>query len=203
MADDGAITAAQRDAARATPVLPAAFRRPAPIPGSDYFAEDVRRWLVDKFGADETTQGGLIVRTSLDPDLQAQAERVLRAGLLAYDRSHGGWRGPVGHLDAVGHDWPAALAAAKPPAGMLAEWRLAVVLSTTEGSARVGWLENIPPPGRVDAPPAQPQAGTITLASIGWARPVHDGHPGAAPHRMDEVMQVATWSWCSPGPGRD
>ena len=76
--------------------MPSEFRRPQPIPGADWFAEDVRRQLIAQFGADVTTQGGLMVRTSLDPALQVAAEKAVRDGLMAYDRKLGGWRGPVG-----------------------------------------------------------------------------------------------------------
>ncbi len=55
--------------------------RPPPIPGADWFTEEVRRQLLARFGQDTTTQGGLMVRTSLDPALQLVAERSLRDGL--------------------------------------------------------------------------------------------------------------------------
>src|SRR4051794_41159790 len=57
MAEDRAISAEQAQAAKATPIQPAAFRRQEPIPGSEWFAEEVRRQLVDRFGADLTNQG--------------------------------------------------------------------------------------------------------------------------------------------------
>jgi penicillin-binding protein 1A len=75
MADDHVITVAQATAAKATAIVPAQFHRPETVPGSAWFAEDVRRELVARFGPDTTTQGGLMVRTSLDPALQVQAER--------------------------------------------------------------------------------------------------------------------------------
>ena len=76
MAEDHAITAAQAAAAKAQPVIPAEFRRPDAVPGADWFTEEVRRQLVAQFGQDMTTQGGLMVRTSLDPVLQIAAEKV-------------------------------------------------------------------------------------------------------------------------------
>ncbi len=100
MADDHAITAEQAAAAKATPISPAPFRRPETVAGGDYFAEEVRRQLIDKFGADQTTQGGLVVRTSVDPALQAMADKTLRDGLMRYDQRRGGWRGAVSHVDA-------------------------------------------------------------------------------------------------------
>src|SRR5271156_6400910 len=85
MADDHVITAAQEVAAKARPVIPAEYRRPDPIQGADWFSEEVRRELIARFGNDSTTQGGLMVRTSLIPTLQAAAERSVRDGLMAYD----------------------------------------------------------------------------------------------------------------------
>ena len=98
LAEDHAITPAQAAEAKAAPVVPSEFRRPPPIPGADWFTEEVRRELIAKFGQDTTTQGGLVVRTSLDPALQIAAEKSLRDGLMAYDRKMGGWRGAVAHL---------------------------------------------------------------------------------------------------------
>ncbi len=62
-----------------------------------YFAEEVRRQLISLFGAEQLYGGGLSVRTSLDPRLQALADQALREGLEALDRRQG-WRGPLGRL---------------------------------------------------------------------------------------------------------
>ena len=119
MADDRAITPQQAAAAKATPIDAVPFKRQDPVPGGDWFVEEVRRQLVDRFGDDLTTAGGYAIRTSLDPNLQAAADRALRAGLMAYDRSHGGWRGPVTHLDgdpAMTQGWSNRLAEVARPA---------------------------------------------------------------------------------------
>jgi len=185
MADDHAITAAQSAAAKAEPIVPSEFRRPQPLPAADWFAEEVRRELIARFGADVTTEGGLQVRTSLDPVLQVAAEKALRDGLMAYDRKLGGWRGPVTHMDAapLAHDWAGPLGKLGHPPGMLPRWRLAAVTSTTEGEARVGWLE--PQPG---GQPPQPKTGVVVLSDLGWARPVKDGRQGGTPRRMTDVL---------------
>ena len=59
-----------------------------------YFTEEVRRQLIDEFGADALYGGGLSVRTSLDPQLQRLADQALKDGLEALDRRQG-WRGPL------------------------------------------------------------------------------------------------------------
>jgi penicillin-binding protein 1A len=200
MADDHAITVAQAAAAKATPIIPAEFRRPAPVPGAEWFTEEVRQELIQQFGQDVTTQGGLMVRTSLDPALQIAAEKSVRDGLMAYDRKLGGWRGPVTHLDVAaggasgpaakaadnaGQGWAGPLAQVAKPPGMLPDWRLAVVLSLSDGEAKLGWLEPAP---QTNQPP-QPRTGVLTLADVAWARVMKDGKPGPAPRKMADVVQ--------------
>jgi penicillin-binding protein 1A len=193
MVDDKVITAAQAADAKAQPVVPAQFHRPEPVPAADWFAEEVRRKLIERFGADTTTQGGLMVRTSMDPALQATAEHILRAGLMNYDRKLGGWRGPAGHLSA-GFDprgaWASSLAQAAKPPGMLPEWRLAAVLETTDTEARVGWLQHA----------NDPRTGVILLSDTTWARPVHDGHIGGTPRRIADVMRPGDLVMVEPPP---
>ncbi len=182
MAEDRAITTAQATAAKAEAIVPSEFHRPQPIPGTDWFAEEVRRQLIAQFGADVTTQGGLMVRTSLDPALQSAAEKAVRDGLLAYDHKLGGWRGPAGHLDGgptLAKNWTELLAQFARPQGILPDWKLAAVLETTDSEARLGWLDAS----------GQSHNGTLPLSDIAWARPVKDGKPGPAPRRMTDVMQ--------------
>jgi len=184
LAEDRVITQAQSTSAKAEPVVPSEFRRPPPVPAADWFTEEVRRQLIARFGQDTTTQGGLMVRTSLDPALQVVAEKSVRDGLIAYDRKMGGWRGAVTHLDLVPADfetrWPTALNDVAHPAGMLPNWRLAVVAGTTETEAKANWL----------TPTGERRVATLSLQDLGWARLLHDGKPGAAPRRMTEVVRT-------------
>jgi penicillin-binding protein 1A len=186
MADDGAITPAQATAAKAEPLLTRASPRPATVPGAGYFADAVRQQLVQLFGEKRTTDGGLVVFTSLDPTLQATADSSLRQGLMEYDRGHDGWRGPVTHIDLSAGDWRTSLHALTPPAGMLPNWALAVVLSTTGTSADVGWVD----PSRRSGPIGAAETGMFSLSSVRWAR--HAGNFGAdlgpTPRRMTDVV---------------
>jgi penicillin-binding protein 1A len=190
MVETGSITAAAGKAAQAEPLGPDAYKRPETVPGSGWFATEVRRQLIERFGQDQASQGGLIVHTSMVPDLQHEADAALRHGLMAYDRSHGGWRGPVGRLnpasrgdDVVNTDWAARLADYDAPAGMLPNWRLAVVLSETPTLAKLGWLQD-----RGGDSPA-PVISAMHLSDLGWARPAHkDGELGAPPRRMAELF---------------
>jgi penicillin-binding protein 1A len=187
MADNRVITPAQAQAAKATPIAPAQFHRPESVPGADYFAEEVRRRLIDRFGADQTMQGGLVVHTSLDSALQIAADHALHDGLLRYDQQRGGWRGPVARLAAgpsLRVTWANQLGALPHPPGLLPDWRLAVVLEESDAEARLGFLEH--PPGGVAA---VPRVLPVLLSESGWARPLHDGAPGAPPRRIADVLR--------------
>src|SRR5713101_2245683 len=124
MREDGYITAEQETAAAAAPIV-TRRREETELVSAPYFAEEVRRELLARYGEKGLYQAGLSVRTSLDPALQAIADRSLRAGLIAYDRRHG-WRGPLARIDAPVQEWSEKLAAITLPAGASAgDWRLA------------------------------------------------------------------------------
>ncbi len=187
MVETHATTAEEAAAAKAEPLTPSAFRPPQTVQGGAWFAEEVRRQLVERFGQDQASEGGLIVHTSFDPALQAQADAALRAGLIHYDRAHGGWRGPVGRIGStasLSEDWPDALRTFAVPPGLLPAWRLALVLDISASSARLGYLQ----PG-VNGSSAEPRSGEISLSELGWARPeLADGNLGPPPRRMADVL---------------
>ncbi len=96
------IDQAQFDQASNEPIGAVARQTPKFERVGGYFVEEVRRQLIDKFGENEKAgpysvySGGLWVRTSYAPKLQAYAQQALRDGLLRYDRGRG-WNGPIGH----------------------------------------------------------------------------------------------------------
>jgi penicillin-binding protein 1A len=196
MVETGAITAAQAAEAHAEPLLPHAYRRPELVPGAEWFAEDVRRQLLERFGQDATTEGGLIVHTSLDSGLQAKADKALHDGLMAYDRRHGGWRGPVGHVSdiAVHGDWQDALGRTARPAGMMPAWQLAVVIEDDGTEAKLGVL---PAPGTDGAP----HLAALALSDLGWARKVSaNGDAGVSPRRIGDVVEPGDIVMVEPEP---
>ncbi len=187
MVETHAITADVAASAKAEPLTPSAFRPPQTIEGGEWFAEEVRRQLVERFGQDKASEGGLIVHTSFDPALQGQADRALRAGLIQYDHAHGGWRGPVGRIGSMASltgDWADALQKFPAPGGLLPEWWLAVVLDITSTSARLGYMR----PGEADGA-LEARTGEIPLGELGWARPEQgNGDLGPPPRRMADVL---------------
>ncbi len=65
-----------------------------------YYTESVRRWLMDRFGADALYDGGLRVETPCDARLTAAAQQSIAAGLADLTKRQG-FAGPLGHLDEV------------------------------------------------------------------------------------------------------
>ena len=74
------------------------------MPPRDYFTDEIRRQLSAKLGDDELFTGGLTIRATVDPDLQAVAARALRDGLEKYDRGLRVYRGPVAQIDPASFD---------------------------------------------------------------------------------------------------
>jgi penicillin-binding protein 1A len=95
MLEDGKITAAQAADARSAPLLLHLAHDPNSL--APYFVEEIRRYLENKYGADQVHEGGLKVYTTLDVDLQRAANQAVLDGLAAYERRHG-WKG---HLENV------------------------------------------------------------------------------------------------------
>ena len=101
LAEDGVITEAEAEAAKAEPLVTVIGTETAVASMSDnYFTEEIRRQLVQRLGGDYVASEGLSIWTTLDLELQEIAERALREGLIEYDRRHG-WRGPVAQIDAT------------------------------------------------------------------------------------------------------
>ncbi|MHA1597116.1 MAG: penicillin-binding protein 1A [Alphaproteobacteria bacterium] len=154
--EDGFITADEADIARASD-LGVRPRSEIEFVKSDYFAEEVRRELAERYGDEELYKGGLSVRTTVNPVLQKFADKAVRDGLIAYDRRHG-WRGPLSTLDSI-DGWQASLVAMQTPERKpkgLGDWTVAVVLDVGETSAGIGFADGV--------------TGTIPLSELKWAR---------------------------------
>jgi penicillin-binding protein 1A len=164
MVENGYIRASDGEAAKAAPLEATVRGRGNYLVGSDFFAEEVRRTLVDMFGSEKLYEGGLSVRTTLDPKLQQLAREKLHAGLIKFDQARG-FRGPVTTIDITG-DWGTALGKVEALSDV-PEWRLAVVLSAGETEADVG----LQPPRLVSGALAEErETGVIPLEHMKWAK---------------------------------
>jgi len=95
MLEDGKITAEEAARAKSAPLR--LHLQNAPNSIAPYFVEEVRRYLENKYGAEEVHEGGLRVYTSLDLDEQKVANRAVLDGLAAYEHRHG-WKGNLDNV---------------------------------------------------------------------------------------------------------
>lgn len=121
---------------------------------ASYFAEEVRRQIVAKYGDKSLYEGGLTVQTSLDPKLQKIATKALRDGLVAYDKRHGRHREHIAKIEDI-ENWQEKLIEIPRPAGA-EDWPLAVVLKSNNTRAKIGFKNG--------------NIGIITLNKVKWAR---------------------------------
>ena len=156
----------------------------AQIAAAEYFAEEVRRYINDKYTEKKLYEGGLSVRTTLNPELQKAARTALVAGLVKYDETQG-YRGAVATLDAGG-EWGAKLAEVKALSD-IAPWRLATVLEVTDQGARIGFQPGREPGGGLAK---EREFGTIALEGVRWAKPASGPARGRVPTRISQVLEV-------------
>ncbi|MGH6823196.1 MAG: penicillin-binding protein 1A, partial [Methylocella sp.] len=129
-----------------------------------FFAEEVRREVSDRYGEKKLYEGGLSVRSTLDPKMQLMARRALVDGLVRYDEAHG-FRGPMRHID-ISQDWGIPLADI-PALGDVAPWRLAVVLDVADAGARIGLQPHREKSGEIER---ERESGTLATAGLHWTR---------------------------------
>jgi penicillin-binding protein 1A len=181
MLDLGYIAAADAEQAMAQPLV---MRRRAPteMVTADFFTEEVRRRLVEEHGEAFLYQGGLSIRTTLSPALQAVADRALRKGLIAYDRRYG-WRGPATRLPSA-ESWPSQLVELDQGGG-LEGWQLAVVLEAATDGAVIGLADG----SRAELP----------LAAMTWARAATGTEQlGPEVSAADQVVAPGDVVWVEP-----
>jgi len=163
MAANGFITAEAASEAQEKPLDVNPRPTGTYLASSEYFTEDVRREIIQRYGVDALYEGGLSVRTTLDPTLQAEARKALQHGLIRYDEERG-WRGPVTRVE-IGSDWGQSLAKIEPLADV-PEWRLAVVLTAEAGRVEIGLQ---PPRDMSGARGAERELASIARDDMKWA----------------------------------
>lgn len=141
-----------------------------------YFAEEVRRELEARYGEESLYQGGLAVKTSINPEYQELAQKALRNGLMAYDKRHG-YRGVVFTFETM-DDWKKQLSNVQKPEGIIKGWELAAVLEVTEEKAKIGFLEKEP--------------GELSIEESKWARKHLDQGYALGPEikSMGDILQI-------------
>jgi penicillin-binding protein 1A len=185
MAEDGYITPAQRDAAKAESLNVVPRQSGSQLYSAEYFTEEVRRQLGALYGEDQLYGGGLSVRTTLEPKLQEYARRALMDGLIDYDQKRG-FRGPVASVDTSG-DWGPAVAEVRPLRDV-PEWTLAVVLEMGANEAQIGLRPGTDVEGKLLP---QRTTGTLSGPDIKWVS-----------KKLGDILKVGDVVYVSPVAGR-
>lgn len=146
-----------------------------------FFTEEVRRILVEKYGKDTLYTGGLTINTTLIPEYQRLAQRVLRKKLIEYDRGTI-WHGVLANYRDDLWNWHSVLKRLPLPKGMESDWQMAMILHINDERIRIGLRNNA--------------IGYIPVEEFAWAK--NDLHRGdvvlvskrEADYRLEQIPQV-------------
>jgi penicillin-binding protein 1A len=182
LAENGWIKPTDAVAARKEPLVVTTRSAGAHIFAGEYFAEEVRRDIFERYGEKKLYEGGLSVRTTLDPAIQVMARKAMAGGLVNFDEAQG-WRGAQNKIEIAG-DWGVKLAEVKALSD-ISPWRLAVVLETSDQSARIGFQ-----PGRElgGAVSKARETGLISLEGVKWAKAATGPARGRTPTNVTQVI---------------
>lgn len=172
MVEDGYATEQEGEAAKLKP-LEVVSNSTDLMRNAQYFSEDIRRQVKSKFGEDALYEGGLLIRTTLDPKMQKIATEAVRDEFNNYDRRHG-WRGALKNIP-LNEGWKEEFAKEPVPYGSNRGWQLAIVKSVTDAAASIELQDQ--------------SSGEIPLAVLGWARKtLKDQQVGVQPKKVGEVL---------------
>ncbi|RVB60027.1 penicillin-binding protein 1A, partial [Mesorhizobium sp. M7A.F.Ca.CA.002.03.2.1] len=163
MVENGYVTREEGNKAKAEPLGVTPRRSGTYLFAGEYFTEEVRRQIIARYGENALYEGGLSVRTTLDPKIQLIARKSMQNGLMKYDTLRG-YRGPVTSIDVSG-DWGVPLGAVK---GLedVPEWSLAVVLDSSATGLSIGLQPARQASGEIVKERVE---GTISKEDMGFA----------------------------------
>lgn len=156
-----------------------------------YYLEEVRRWLVDRFGEELAYTGGLQVQTAVDLEHQQAADQALKKGLEASSKRRG-WQGPVQQL--VQEEYYSFLQGQDQEALnrlRAGEWIQVLIQDVSQQGAKVLFAD---------------QQAWMDVSSMAWCR---EPDPAKAPEHVKdigdarEVLQSGDVVWASLEQDRD
>jgi len=150
MYEEGYITFETAENAKKTPIK-LERKSSSQTVKADFFAEAVRRRVAEQYGPTVLYEGGLYIRTTLDPKLQIIAEDAFRTGLMQYDRRHG-YRGAIAKLESL-ENWKEELKKIE-ISHALGKMEYAVILAVGTAKLEIG---------------TRSQDSIITKAELTWA----------------------------------
>jgi penicillin-binding protein 1A len=190
MAELGFVSAAEAARAKAVAMHASPHERPVQV-YAPYVAEMVRQEMIARYGPEALTRG-YHVTTTIDPVLQAAADKAVREGLHTYDRRRG-WHGVEQRFDLAADEDVAAIARRLRPIPPQGDLLPAIVLGTERGRARLVLrdgreIELGSGQGWGSKNPASLERGDLVRVS---SIPPKDGEAEAEPrYRLDQLPQA-------------
>lgn len=163
MEENRYITRAESEQAKKEPLVIRPHKLAPATVDANYFNEEVRRLLVERYGENALYEGGLTIRSTLNMDMQRAARKALSRGLIRYDRQRG-WRGPVDHIVLNDNDWGSQLST-YPVLHDLQGWRLGIVLKISQERAVIGLQPKYDTNGSLSA---EREQVTLTNRGVQW-----------------------------------
>ncbi len=127
-------------------------RKSVYLENSNYYVEDIRKQIVDKYGFDKVYKQGFTINTPLDLKLQEQATLSLRHGLVDFDKKKG-WRGPLLNKD-YNSKWSKNLDNFKLEKSI--GWKLSIIYKINRFSVEIETIDG--------------KKGVIDFSSIDWTK---------------------------------
>ncbi len=136
-----------------------------------YYLEEVRRWLVQKYGKKKVYNSGMTVHTAADLEHLVAAKNALKSGLQASTKRRG-WQGPIKNLPQK--KWEDYLKNNPIHTDILApgEWIQTLVTEVKQNGATVRFGSH---------------NGFISVKTMGWGRPPN---PEKAPEEVPPVKDA-------------
>ena len=103
------------------------------------FSEEVRKEIVKNYGEEQLLEGGNVIITTLNPKLQALADKYFKMGIENYDRKHG-FRGAIDNIytdNTFKDNWGELINNYELKDKIRDEWQKAVVLNIDEKKERI------------------------------------------------------------------
>ncbi len=144
---------------------------------ADFFSDSVKKELTELYGSDNVFESGIVVRTTLNPELQKFSDTAIQDGLEDYDIKHG-YRGALGHIEISDYkiDWLSSLGNFTIDKLYKSNWHKAVVLNASSEVANIGLDDG--------------EIGTINLASLNWAKKyINSDATGPMVKKISDVLK--------------
>ena len=127
-------------------------RKSVYLENSNYYVEDIRKLIVDRYGFDKVYKQGFNINTPLNLDLQEQATKSLREGLIEFDKKKG-WRGPLLKKN-LNSEWSKNLSKYQLEESI--NWKLSIIKKINRFSVDIETIEGT--------------QGQIEFSSIDWTK---------------------------------